>query len=194
VKLDRRNGGNSGLSPFVEAALNERGVICIRDQKLTEKQLKSFAATLLYALEVLFENGRALGDTQFSSPAAVYDSLPADMKRRISGLRAVHPVAGRRAKTGTGQQDQALRREQPASVHPVARTHPIVGQLHRSAPRVIRSQVAAASAADASDHRGRKRDVLRPLGCGFARHRVPGSRSKKCGAGPRADRKLHLPR
>jgi taurine dioxygenase len=81
-------------------------------------------ATLLYALEVPMENGVALGSTQFSSTAAAYDSLPDDMKQRIGGLRAIHQVAGRRAKTGTGQQDQALRHNQPAVVHPVARTHP----------------------------------------------------------------------
>jgi len=168
----------------IEAAFNERGVICIRNQHLTDPQLLAFArrfgavephflkhytipqhpeilcisniqengkdighadagsvwhtdmsytdrpprATLLYALEVPMENGRALGDTRFSSAAAAYDSLPADMKQRIAGLRAIHQVAGRRAKTGTGQQDQALRREQPAVVHPVARTHPITGR------------------------------------------------------------------
>lgn len=168
----------------IEAAFDERGVVCIRDQHLTEAQLLAFArrfggvephflkhythpqhpeillisnikengkgighadagsvwhtdmsytdrpprATLLYALEVPMENGRALGDTRFSSAAAAYDGLPADMKRRIAGLRAVHQVAGRRAKTGTGKEDQALRSEQPAVVHPVARTHPRTGR------------------------------------------------------------------
>ena len=85
-------------------------------------------ATLLYALEVPMENGVALGETQFASAAAAYDSLSADEKARIKGLRAVHQVAGRRAKTGTGQHDQAQRREQPAVVHPVARTHPRTGR------------------------------------------------------------------
>ena len=85
-------------------------------------------ATLLYALEVPMENGVALGDTQFSSAADAYDSLSDTMKQKIAGLRAIHQVAGRRARTGTGQQDQALRREQPAVVHPVARTHPYTGR------------------------------------------------------------------
>jgi len=85
-------------------------------------------ATLLYALEVPMENGVALGDTQFSSAAHAYESLLEDTKQRIAGLRAVHQVAGRRARTGTGQWDQAQRREQPAVVHPVARTHPRTGR------------------------------------------------------------------
>ena len=85
-------------------------------------------ATVLYALEVPMENGVALGDTHFSSAAAAYDSLPETTKRKIENLRAIHQVAGRRARTGTGQGDQALRREQPAVVHPIVRTHPFTGR------------------------------------------------------------------
>ncbi|MBM3342133.1 MAG: TauD/TfdA family dioxygenase [Betaproteobacteria bacterium] len=166
----------------IEQTFNQRGVICIRDQRLSEAQLIAFArrfggiephflkhythpdhpeilyisnvkkdgkdighadagsvwhtdmsyverpprATLLYALEVPMdsESGVALGNTQFASAAAAYDSLSPETKQRLAGLRAIHQVAGRRAKTGTGQQDQALRRDQPAVVHPVVRTHP----------------------------------------------------------------------
>ncbi len=84
-------------------------------------------ATMLYALEIPVDpvdSGKALGDTLFSSAADAYDALPQAMQKRIAGLRAIHQVAGRRARTGTGQQDQALRRQQPAVVHPVVRTHP----------------------------------------------------------------------
>jgi taurine dioxygenase len=85
-------------------------------------------ATLLYALEVPFENGRALGDTLFSSAADAYDSLSPEQQARIAKLRAIHQVAGRRARTGTGQADQALRRQQPAVSHPLVRTHPYTGR------------------------------------------------------------------
>jgi taurine dioxygenase len=85
-------------------------------------------ATLLYALEVPMQDGIALGETHYASAADAYDSLSADEKQRLAGLRAVHQVAGRRARTGTGQQDQALRREQPEVVHPVVRTHPRTGR------------------------------------------------------------------
>ncbi|MDB5926411.1 MAG: hypothetical protein JWN13_5347 [Betaproteobacteria bacterium] len=85
-------------------------------------------ATMLYALEVPMEDGVTLGDTLFSSAADAHDSLPTEKQQRIAKLRAIHQVAGRRARTGTGQQDQALRKQQPAVLHPVARTHPHTGR------------------------------------------------------------------
>lgn len=85
-------------------------------------------ATMLYALEVPVENGVVLGNTLFSSSAEAHDSLPREERERISKLRAVHQVAGRRARTGTGQEDQALRYQQPSVVHPVVRTHPHTGR------------------------------------------------------------------
>ena len=84
--------------------------------------------TMLYALEVPMENGVTLGATHFASAAAAYESLPEALKTRLEGLRAVHRVSGRRARTGTGQQDQARRTQQPDVVHPVVRTHPYTGQ------------------------------------------------------------------
>jgi taurine dioxygenase len=85
-------------------------------------------ATMLYALEVPAENGVVLGDTLFSSAADAHDSLGQERQQRIAKLRAIHQVAGRRARTGTGQEDQALRYQQPAVVHPVVRTHPHTGR------------------------------------------------------------------
>ena len=88
-------------------------------------------ATMLYALEIPVDpvdSGKVLGDTLFSSAADAYDALPQALQKRIAGLRAIHQVAGRRARTGTGQHDQALRKAQPAVVHPVVRTHPVTGE------------------------------------------------------------------
>ena len=114
IKMDGRDIGHA-----------DAGSVWHTDMSYTARPPR---ATLLYALEVPIENGVALGDTQFSSAADAYDSLSDAMKQKIAGLRAIHQVAGRRARTGTGQQDQALRREQPAVVHPVARTHPYTGR------------------------------------------------------------------
>jgi Taurine catabolism dioxygenase TauD, TfdA family len=40
--------------------------------------------SLLYALEIPIENGRALGDTVFASAAAAFESLPADKQASFS--------------------------------------------------------------------------------------------------------------
>ena len=85
-------------------------------------------ATMLYALEVPVENGRVLGDTLFTSAADAHDSLPREKQQRIADLVAVHQVAGRRARTGTGQHDQGLRSQQPSVRHPVVRKHPHTGR------------------------------------------------------------------
>ena len=99
----------------------DAGRVWHTDMSYTERPPR---ATLLYALEVPVENGVALGDTHFASAADAYSSLPEETRRRIAHLKAVHQVAGRRARTGTGQTDQELRHEQPAVAHPVVRTHP----------------------------------------------------------------------
>ena len=103
----------------------DAGRVWHTDMSYTERPPR---ATMLYALEVPAENGVALGDTLFSSAADAYDALPKEKQESISNLRAIHQVAGRRARTGTGQEDQALRYQQPTVVHPVARTHPNTGR------------------------------------------------------------------
>lgn len=104
----------------------DAGSVWHTDQSFTPKPPR---ATMLYALEVPMENGVALGNTLFASAADAHDSLPEATQRRISGLRVIHNLAGRRARTGTGAQtDQALRREKPDVVHPLVRTHPWTGR------------------------------------------------------------------
>jgi len=103
----------------------DAGSVWHTDQSFTPRPPR---ATMLYALEVPTENGIALGSTQFASAADAYDSLPEATQRRIAGLRVIHNLAGRRARTGTGaQSDQALRRDKPDVVHPLVRTHPDTG-------------------------------------------------------------------
>jgi taurine dioxygenase len=113
----RENGRNIGHA--------DAGRVWHTDMSYTARPPR---ATMLYAMEVPTKNGVALGDTLFSSAADAYDALPRQMQERISRLQAIHQVAGRRAHTGTGQEDQALRYQQPAVVHPVVRTHPHTGR------------------------------------------------------------------
>ncbi|MEX2451521.1 MAG: TauD/TfdA family dioxygenase [Rhodospirillales bacterium] len=85
-------------------------------------------ATLLYALEVPVRDGVVRGDTNFASSAAAYDALPEETKNKLDDLIVVHDVHGRRAKTGTGTQDNEIRKKQPKVEHPFVRVHPITGR------------------------------------------------------------------
>jgi len=88
--------------------------------------------SLLYAVEIPFENGVALGDTFFVNTAAAYEALPDDMKARLSGLEATHSYTARYERMEKGGKRVALEEDQkkavPEVVHPVVRTHPFTGR------------------------------------------------------------------
>ena len=182
VDLSEPLGGSTFAA--IESVFNERSVLCLRGQKLSEAQFIDFAtrfgavekifmtdyahpdhpeiflvsnikengkdighadagsvwhsdmsyterpprATILYAVEVPFRDGVALGDTNFASAAAAYESLPPETKNKIDGLRVVHDVFGRRAKTGSHTQKDEERKKQPKPIHPFVRVHPHTGR------------------------------------------------------------------
>ena len=85
--------------------------------------------SLLYALEVPDEGG----DTLFASMYAAYDALPAELKRRIAGLKAIHRYGDRWQKDAAqGRARPALsaaeRQATPDAIHPVVRVHPATGR------------------------------------------------------------------
>jgi taurine dioxygenase len=82
--------------------------------------------SLLYAREIPLENGRALGDTVFSSAAAAYDTLAPEMKRKLTGLRAIHRAGAK--KYAPGSKLAELVKDMPDVEHPVIRTHPVTGR------------------------------------------------------------------
>ena len=89
--------------------------------------------SLLYAVEVPFENGVALGDTLFVNTAAAYDALSDDMKARLAGLRATHSYTARyqRMQKQGGKRvelDDDQKKAVPEVVHPIVRTHPFTGR------------------------------------------------------------------
>lgn len=88
--------------------------------------------SLLYALEVPVQNGRVLGPTLFASAAHAYDTLPATLKSRLEGLRAVHRYGDRYKKQQAAGGRAALSEEQlkqvPDVSHPVLRPHPFTGR------------------------------------------------------------------
>lgn len=90
----------------------------------------------LHALEVpTNEEGRPLGDTHFANTAAAYDALPAGMKAKLEGLRAVNSMARRfELAVASGVQGSSAhahsreKGEELEAVHPVVRVHPVTGR------------------------------------------------------------------
>lgn len=86
-------------------------------------------ATGLYALEVP-ETG---GDTLFTNMYEAYETLPDQLKDRISGLTAIHSYAYRHNQMIDKNKvrkplTEEQRRKTPEVVHPVVRTHPETGR------------------------------------------------------------------
>ena len=85
-------------------------------------------ATMLYALEVPFDNDKALGPTLFASAHAAYESLSDTRKSSLQGLMCTHRFsAKRRGVNKPVQLTQAQLDKYPDVVHPVVRTHPRTG-------------------------------------------------------------------
>ncbi len=85
--------------------------------------------SLLYAVEV----PQGGGDTQFANMARAYETLPADLKQRVAGLKAVHSSRhvfgpkGFYAAVGDDRYHNAEKATQDA-VHPVVIRHPRSGR------------------------------------------------------------------
>lgn len=85
--------------------------------------------SMLYAVEVPTQDGKALGDTYFAGMAAAYEALPATMRRRLDGLRAVHSLFHRYGvKTESAQAMARRALEYPPVSHPLVVRHPVTGR------------------------------------------------------------------
>jgi taurine dioxygenase len=81
--------------------------------------------TMLYALEVPDLYGLPLGDTEFASAAAAWDALPAPIRQRIDGRRAIFDFSARKRAFPLTQAE--IDRYPPVR-HPIVRTHPYTGR------------------------------------------------------------------
>ena len=82
-------------------------------------------ATTLYAVDLPSTGG----DTQYVNMHAAYDDLPAEMKRNIAGLRAVHVYQSRHSPRPLAPLTEASRRAlPPPGIHPLVHTHPENGR------------------------------------------------------------------
>jgi taurine dioxygenase len=82
-------------------------------------------ATMLYAVELPSRGG----DTQYVNMHDAYDDLPADARRRIDGLKAVHVYLSKYSPRQLGNiTKESLRNVPPPGIHPLVRTHPENGR------------------------------------------------------------------
>ncbi|MFT5509789.1 MAG: taurine dioxygenase [Hyphomicrobiaceae bacterium] len=82
-------------------------------------------ASLLYGIEVPKEGG----DTQFYSLYEAYNTLPADLARRIQGVTCKHDAT--RTSSGElrhGYEESYSNEERPGAVHPLVVRHPASGR------------------------------------------------------------------
>jgi taurine dioxygenase len=148
VRKEHRLGGYPEIL-VVSNVVDESGrAIGVQDagrfwhSDLSYKQVPSLLSAL-YALEVPARDGVVLGATSFASTLAAYEALPAELQRRLQGLRNVHSYRYYRAKNSKAQeherarggrvvQEHAPSDEQLASVPdaemPTVRTHPVTGR------------------------------------------------------------------
>jgi taurine dioxygenase len=86
--------------------------------------------SLLYAKEVPYRDGEAIGDTLFANTIAAYEALPVSMKRRIDGLKAIHRYSARRRVADSPRPKLTAEQlaETPDIAHPIVRTHPYTGR------------------------------------------------------------------
>jgi taurine dioxygenase len=78
-------------------------------------------ASMLYAIEVPSKGGNTL----FANAYMAYETLPAELKRRIEGRKAVNAYDYDSAATIRGGDISA---DAPSYAHPVVRTHPATGR------------------------------------------------------------------
>ena len=88
--------------------------------------------SLLYTREVPVQDGRVLGETLFASAVHAYETLPAPLKVRLDGARAVHRYADRykqqQETTGREPLSEEQLKKVPDVSHPVIRSHPLTGR------------------------------------------------------------------
>jgi taurine dioxygenase len=86
--------------------------------------------SLLYAKEVPVRDGVALGDTVFANCVAAYEALPAAMKKRLDGLKAIHRYSSRRRVENSPRPKLTAAQiaETPDVAHRIVRTHPVTGR------------------------------------------------------------------
>jgi taurine dioxygenase len=109
-------------------------------------------ATLLHGIEIPSRGG----STWFCNMHSVYEALPATLRQRIDGLRAIHGYDTPRARNRPSARTPQEIAETPDVEHPLVRTHPETGRkaLYLNPNRLDRIVALAAEARKPQHHFG----------------------------------------
>ena len=102
------------------------------------------AASMLYAIEV----PRVGGNTMFANTYLAYETLPADIKRRVAGCMALNAYDYDNAATFRGTR---IRDGVPHYSHPVVRTHPATGRKALYVNRLMTIAIEGFPAAESDE-------------------------------------------
>ena len=113
--------------------LADGGRVCVwhTDMSYLEKPPRG---SMLYAVEVPVKDGKPLGDTLFADTAAAYEALSPEMKKQLTGLKAIHRMtkgydsADKKSAAARLAYTEEQRKENPERAHPIIRTHPGSGR------------------------------------------------------------------
>jgi taurine dioxygenase len=109
-------------------------------------------ASLLYSAVAPAEGG----DTIFADSTTAYDDLPAPLKERVDGLRAVHSMAylvDQECKTNPHKKPLTAeeRAKMPDVEHPLVRVHPVTGRRSLLLGSMIISGIVGLDDAESAD-------------------------------------------
>jgi taurine dioxygenase len=121
------------LRAELNRALLEWKVLFFRDQDITSAQQRAFARNWgERETNPLLPAGDSAEVTRlWADMAAAYDNLPADVRERITGLRAVHDFVPGFVRFSDRECLARRQPEFPPVEHPVVRTHPETGRPTR---------------------------------------------------------------
>lgn len=116
---------------------------------------KPSRGSLLYAKIVPTRDGKPIGDTLFSSMTKAYAALPAEMKQRLRGMRAVNSYAKGYYRPVRAAKRPELTAEQMKKVPeievPVVRRHPFTGKPCLFVNETFTARIAGVSEAESTE-------------------------------------------
>jgi taurine dioxygenase len=101
-------------------------------------------ASMLYAIEV----PRTGGNTLFANGYLAYETLADDVKRRITGRRALNAYD---YDTGATIRGATVSKDAPTYAHPIARTHPATGRKALYVNRLMTRYIEGLPAAESEE-------------------------------------------